>query len=129
MATALDRLNAEALDDARKGMAGAELLRIGVGINTGLCVVGNMGSEQRFDYSVLGDADNLAARLEGQSPVYGVNIVLGQGTAAAGGSRAPYAELDLIRGEGKREPQRILTLPGGPEPMEARKSGVSGRDG
>src|SRR3546814_9394661 len=43
MATALDRLNAEALDDARKGMAGAELLRIGVGINTGLCVVGNMG--------------------------------------------------------------------------------------
>src|SRR3546814_3981831 len=62
MATALDRLNAEALDDARKGMAGAELLRIGVGINTGLCVVGNMGSEQRFDYSVLGAAVNLAAR-------------------------------------------------------------------
>src|SRR3546814_21030976 len=92
MATALDRLNAEALDDARKGMAGAELLRIGVGINTGLCVVGNMGSEQRFDYSVLGDAVNLAARLEGQSPVYGVDIVLGQATAEAVGSGATYVE-------------------------------------
>src|SRR3546814_1675396 len=60
MATALDRLNAEALDDARKGMAGAELLRIGVGINTGLCVVGRseehtseLQSLMRISYAVL----------------------------------------------------------------------------
>src|SRR3546814_16673719 len=63
MATALDRLNAEALDDARKGMAGAELLRIGVGLNTGLCVVGDMGSEQRFDYS---DRQNVVSGKEVQ---------------------------------------------------------------
>lgn len=118
MVVALDRLNGGMLDHPEKGMAAVTTLRIGIGINTGLCVVGNMGSEQRFDYSVLGDAVNLASRLEGQSPVYGADIILGQAAAEALGSRAAYVELDLIRVKGKREPQRIFALLGGPALME-----------
>lgn len=118
MVVALDRLNGGMLDHPEKGMVAVTALRIGIGVNTGLCVVGNMGSEQRFDYSVLGDAVNLASRLEGQSPIYGADIILGQATAEALGSRAAYVELDLIRVKGKREPQRIFALLGGPALME-----------
>jgi len=53
-------------------------LNVGVGLNTGICVVGNMGSDERFSYTAIGDAVNLAARLEGQSKTYGVPIVLGE---------------------------------------------------
>ena len=71
-----DRLEAEAVEEGRKHIP----LQVGLGLNTGECVVGNMGSDQRFDYSVLGDTVNLAARLEGQSKSYGVDIVIGDAT-------------------------------------------------
>lgn len=87
-------------------------VRLGVGLNTGECCVGNVGSEQRFDYSVLGDEVNLASRLEGQSKRYGVDIVIGEHTDEQITGLAAL-ELDLIRVKGKTRPVRIYGLLGG----------------
>jgi len=87
------------------------LLNAGIGINTGPCSVGNMGSRQRFAYSALGDAVNLASRLEGQTKAYGVQIMLGEATATKVPNLA-LLELDLIRVKGKEKPVRIFTLVG-----------------
>jgi adenylate cyclase len=110
-------LNAEL---AREALAAGEKhqdLAVAIGINTGDCVVGNMGSRQRFDYSALGDTVNLASRLEGQSRAYGVDIVVGSSTRSAAGGLAAI-ELDLIVVKGKSEPERIHALLGGED--EAR---------
>src|SRR5262249_8139294 len=89
-------------------------IHIGTGLNTGNCVVGNMGSDMRFDYSVLGDDVNLASRLEGQSKTYGVNVVLGPGTREQAPEFA-MIELDLIKVKGKTVPVHIYALMGSPE--------------
>lgn len=86
-------------------------VNVGVGINTGECCVGNMGSDQRFDYSVLGDAVNLASRFEGQTRNYGVGILVGEKTAALADGFA-FLELDLITVKGKTVPERIFALLG-----------------
>ena len=83
---------------------------MGLGINTATVVVGNMGSDQRFDYTCLGDGVNLAARLEGQSKPYGVKLVVGPLTAELVGDVYQVVELDLIAVKGKTEPARIFTI-------------------
>ncbi len=83
---------------------------MGLGINTATVVVGNMGSDQRFDYTCLGDGVNLAARLEGQSKPYGVKLVVGPQTANMVGDVYQVVELDLIAVKGKTEPARIYTV-------------------
>jgi adenylate cyclase len=83
---------------------------MGLGINTDTVVVGNMGSNQRFDYTCLGDGVNLASRLEGQSKPYGVKIVIGPKTAKYVLDQYQVVELDLLAVKGKTEPARIFTV-------------------
>jgi len=84
-------------------------IHVGIGISTGECIVGNMGSEIRFDYSVIGDAVNLGARLEGQTRNYdGVDVLLSEETYRQCPSRA-FTEVDRILVKGKSEKVRIYT--------------------
>ena len=85
-------------------------LKMGIGVNTGDVVVGNMGSNQRFDYTCLGDAVNLSARLESQTKGYKVGLLIGDETRQALSDRFPFCELDMIAVKGKTEGVRIHTI-------------------
>ena len=98
----LDDLNAQ-LDEEN-----LPHLNIGVGINSGQCVVGNMGSQSRFDYSVLGDAVNVASRLEGQTRNYEEWILMGESTVQYKPEWTKY--VDSIQVKGKSEPLKVYTL-------------------
>jgi adenylate cyclase len=104
MMVSLDEFNAEIKKE------GIPEFGMGLGINTDTVVVGNMGSDQRFDYTCLGDGVNLASRLEGQSKGYGVKIVLGKKTAEYVKDEYEVFELDCIAVKGKTEGVYIYTL-------------------
>ena len=109
MMKALARLNAQLASET--GWSALPPLAVGIGINTGTCCVGNLGSDQRFDYSVIGDEVNVASRLQGQSESYGTSIVISEKTRV----RVPdlaCLEIDLIRVKGKTLPVRIYALLG-----------------
>ena len=108
--TALEMM--ESLDAFNKEIEkeGVPPFGMGLGINTGIVVVGNMGSSQRFDYTCLGDSVNLASRLEGQSKPYGVKMVLGARTAELVKKDFPTVELDTIAVKGKTEGVKIYGL-------------------
>jgi adenylate cyclase len=104
----LIRLNETLATEARTTDARPVTIRIGMGLNTGIACVGNMGSEQRFNYSALGDTVNIASRLEALSPAYGLDLVIGEETAGAVPDFA-LLEIDQVRVKGKNRPVRIYT--------------------
>jgi len=100
----------EALDEFNLNTEGSLdfKLEIGIGINSGNCIVGNMGSDKRFDYTVLGDAVNLASRLESQSSNYGLHMIVGENTYM-NDSDFTMIEIDKIAVKGKSTAETIYT--------------------
>jgi adenylate cyclase len=99
----------DALEELNK--TEAVTIKIGVGLNTGICCVGNLGSEQRFSYSAIGDAVNVSARVEGLTKQYGLRFLMTEMTAANAGDLA-VLEVDHVRVVGRSEPVAIFTLLG-----------------
>jgi adenylate cyclase len=109
MREALITANRRLGEDAAKAGRSFSPVGVGIGINSGPCSVGNMGSDQRFAYSALGDTVNLASRLESLTRAYGVEIIVGE-DAAEGIEDMALLEIDRVRVKGRSTPLTIYTL-------------------
>jgi adenylate cyclase len=105
--SALDMLAALAQLNVRLAARGIAPMKIGIGINTGPMTVGDMGSQIRLAYTVMGDAVNLGARLEGKTKDYGVAVMVGENTRAAVGD-VVFRELDRVQVKGKEDPVAVF---------------------
>jgi adenylate cyclase len=103
----LDRLTTL---NAEFSSSGLPEIDIGIGINTGDAIVGNMGADIRFDYTAIGDNVNLASRLEGLNKYYGTRILVTSATRHQAGDAFLFREADLVRVKGKREPVTVFEL-------------------
>jgi adenylate cyclase len=109
MVARLEELNRDMPDHSGEPWPG--VVKIGIGLNTGLCCVGNMGSAQRLSYSLIGDTVNLASRIEGLTKFYGVSIAIGSTLQAHLPSFATI-ELDRVRVVGREAPETVFALLG-----------------
>jgi len=107
-----DKLNRQFKHEADQNGGTYRPLHVGIGLNTGPCVVGNMGSDFRFNYSVLGDTVNVASRLEGRTKDYRIPIVIGAGTEQNAREKFATLEIDRIQVKGKTQPETVFTLLG-----------------
>ena len=117
MLSQLERLNVDLEREAQAAGRSFIPLRVGIGLNTGTCLVGNLGSDLRFDYSALGDSVNLASRIEGLTKTYGVPVLAGERTVNLA-PRHAFIEVDLIKVVGKAIPERIYALVGGQDILQ-----------
>lgn len=104
--------------NARLTAEGSPGIRMGIGINTGEVILGNIGSEKKLDYTAIGDNVNLASRLEGLTKEYDCELLISENTYAELGGEFPCAIVDQVRVKGKQRPIRIyrpLAPPGAPE--------------
>jgi adenylate cyclase len=115
----IDLVNKDREQEAADGGHVYIPLNVGIGLNTGIGVVGNMGSDLKKNYSVLGDSVNLASRLEGQTKEYGFPIIVGSRTALAAKDKFAILELDFIMVKGKTEPEVIYAIAGREDVMHS----------
>jgi adenylate cyclase len=108
--TALEMIDAVKVFNDELTAAGRPSIGMGVGVNTGETLIGNIGSKEKFGYDVLGDTVSTTARLEGQTKNYGVLLIMGPRTAELVGDEHAVTELDCIAVKGKQQGLKIYTV-------------------